>query len=427
MSWLFGRIARSGKPAMASRPSVLGSSDEKSILLETKAFASPHFPCHSFSNLPTTISAHARSRSLSLPALQLPSLDFDVDAILSASVATKHHSNESDIVTDKVSDYIHENCSSEMCLSYFDNSKCDQYSSFNPPASPSEPPPMSAYLAATSSVQIGDVRGDIVDWRFTDHSKFTIPNVPETVNNSPEGSVWGDADTDIASDACSFTLDEVKPRSVIERPWIHTNSENGKKKQNSREFLCAVDLDDDSSAYAFRWMAKEQLRDGDRVHIVNVTDTKARRRFSAPPNLIGSHALEASRQQEAETIASRLAIFIRENWPANHIADSCGNQSQEEETSTSQSTFGPNIHMIIHVLHGNPKEVILRAVEDLLPSLVVLGSGQDDKCCGPVAAGVVRKSLCPVVIARDPTRDAERFAKSRCVHAAGVIPLDVKV
>jgi len=316
---------------------------------------------------------------------------------------------------------------------------------------------MSAYLAATSSVQVGDIRGAIHDWRFPHESATMVDRGDEEEAYFSRPSSWHDAASSLPDDDIAvaswdeaedtevdwdYTDDMVKGAATdaaSRRPWQDASAAG-------REVLCAVDPADAVSAYAFNWMVREQLRDGDRVHLVHVLPERRRvhRRFSAPvfgrrasggederpACLLSVDSLSTRRRQEAEQAAGQLATFIRENWPVTAIRTILPHHANLEEgeeegdvaAMPDHAQPGLNVHIVLHILHGDAKDVLVRVIDDLLPSFVVIGAGT-----GATSSRVIQHSLVPVMVARDPTRDAKRLAASLGCRAAALSPVTIPV
>jgi len=120
-------------------------------------------------------------------------------------------------------------------------------------------------------------------------------------------------------------------------------------------------------------MVRTQLRDGDRLHVIHVSDSKFKK-FVKRTN---------SSKRE---LTDALGNFVKENMNQIH-----GNS---------------NVHVILHVLHGNAKTLLISKIDEIFPDLVVAGSRANSRfngfLMGSVSTYLVQKSLAPVVIARDP-------------------------
>ncbi|KAI9228286.1 MAG: hypothetical protein DHS80DRAFT_30936 [Piptocephalis tieghemiana] len=160
-------------------------------------------------------------------------------------------------------------------------------------------------------------------------------------------------------------------------------------QDSGRSILIGIDLLPEST-YTFRWTQREQLRDGDRVHLVHVLDTNRRPSLASHSSSSSHSASSSSSSQKAHILAlerecvSHLTTFVKKNWQS-----------------------GISAHVVIHVLRGKPVDVLISLIDDLVPDLVVLGSRGHSSLKaiirGSVSTQLIRRSLVPVLIVRDPS------------------------
>ena len=65
-----------------------------------------------------------------------------------------------------------------------------------------------------------------------------------------------------------------------------------------------------------------------------------------------------SEKRESQLVATKLAGFVKDNW---------------------EGVRGIKAHIAVHSLHGKPKDVLVKVIDDIFPDLVVVGASSNTK------------------------------------------------
>ncbi|KAJ5322483.1 hypothetical protein N7452_010772 [Penicillium brevicompactum] len=212
-------------------------------------------------------------------------------------------------------------------------------------------------------------------------------------------------------------------RTIVRGNFSSLQDQGDGSRRRRRKYLVATDLSEES-VYALEWTIGTVLRDGDTIYAIYVmhedsTTTSAvqvgegAKAMKDARAVVGSQTKEANQSHGSRTILGRLGPGISSK---THSADSRASSMAEAERvraveSVSQTCVKLlrktvlQVRIAVEVIHcKNPKSMITEAIDELEPTLVIVGARGQSALKGVLLGSfsnyLLSNSSVPVMVAR---------------------------
>ncbi|KAI9206085.1 uncharacterized protein BJ171DRAFT_40857 [Polychytrium aggregatum] len=185
--------------------------------------------------------------------------------------------------------------------------------------------------------------------------------------------------TKIAASLCSISVILLRIRHPPCPRLRLVNRSDSMSTPTSKQILVAID-DSEHSSYALEFVFTHLVAEGDRVHVVSVCRINSLIDYSLPIRTDLAADMEGDEIQE-------LAL----------------NEVRAEVVRVS-SRHPHQCEVVIKILAGDPREAILSYADEIMPTLIVVGSrgrsAIQSLLLGSVSAHVVHHAKAPVMVVR---------------------------
>ncbi|CAG8201687.1 unnamed protein product [Penicillium olsonii] len=212
-------------------------------------------------------------------------------------------------------------------------------------------------------------------------------------------------------------------RTIVRGNFSSLQDQGDGSRRRRRKYLIATDLSEES-VYALEWTIGTVLRDGDTIYAIYVihedsTTTSAvqvgegAKAMKDAKAVVGSQTKEASQSSGSRTILGRLGPGTASK---THSVDSRASSMAEAERVRAVETVSQTcvkllrktvlqVRIAVEVIHcKNPKSMITEAIDELEPTLVIVGARGQSALKGVLLGSfsnyLLSNSSVPVMVAR---------------------------
>ncbi|CAG8035130.1 unnamed protein product [Penicillium salamii] len=212
-------------------------------------------------------------------------------------------------------------------------------------------------------------------------------------------------------------------RTIVRGNFSSLQDQGDGGRRRRRKYLIATDLSEES-VYALEWTIGTVLRDGDTIYAIYVihedsTTTSAvqvgegAKAMKDAKAVVGSQTKEASQSSGSRTILGRLGPGTASK---THSVDSRASSMAEAERVRAVETVSQTcvkllrktvlqVRIAVEVIHcKNPKSMITEAIDELEPTLVIVGARGQSALKGVLLGSfsnyLLSNSSVPVMVAR---------------------------
>ncbi|KAJ5772994.1 hypothetical protein N7457_007890 [Penicillium paradoxum] len=212
-------------------------------------------------------------------------------------------------------------------------------------------------------------------------------------------------------------------RTIVRGNFSSLQDQGDGTRRRRRKYLIATDLSEES-VYALEWTIGTVLRDGDTIFAIYVMNEdsstasavqvgEGARVMKDATAIVGSQTKEANQNSGSRTILGRLGTGTASK---THSADSRGSSIAEAERVRAVETVSQTcvkllrktllqVRIAVEVIHcKNPKSMITEAIDELEPTLVIVGARGQSALKGVLLGSfsnyLLSNSSVPVMVAR---------------------------